>query len=379
MQLPGFNTQCKGNNFARWGYCGNIPQQPCQDADSDDADFALGIGLREQGDPRSTNAPTGTCFYSQIPDSCGMACFLSSKRNASSFSSSDDKARPLLENDALEMADLSLAIRDKKVELEQLNRPQVDMSATEMQLQQLIDAKEAELQQAMAQNYQQCSSIKDSIDQLKLEQRRAREEAGNQSRAKAERATRELEDLEQQRSRKRHQAEQEAEVRARGKKAEAQFTKETQQEYADLTKEFKVDIASIENQIAAAIKTATAESYGTLPGLKQRLERLKELAQEAKAAKGRSGSAATGMAEQVKLREQVRLLRAKAAAGSNDSELPGTGDGTGDGPMPAVPMAFTTLPTEAVEPPTSSAMLFTSMPPQERADMPMTSMPAAGE
>ena len=125
----------------------------------------------------------------------------------------------------------------------------------------------------------------------------------------------------------------------------SQFTRETKQEYLDLSKELKANIATTEAQISAAIKIDTAESYETLPKLKRRLEQLQELSQQAKAAKSFSAPA---MADQVKLREEIRQLRARAAATFKDSDdLPSTGDGTGDGPMPAVPMAFTTIPAEA--------------------------------
>ena len=194
----------------------------------------------------------------------------------------------------------------------------------------------------------------------------------------AERATRELEQLEQQQSLKQQQAAQEAEMRARAKEAESHFIKETKQEYTDLMKELKANIGSTEKEIAAAIKTATAESYETLPGLKRRLERLQDLAGEAKAAKNISGPV---MAEQVKFREEVRLLRAKMAAVCAGGELPGTGNrgtaGNGPTPMPAVPMAFTTMPMEDGPAP---PVLFTTRAaeaPQPMA-MPMTSLPREG-
>ena len=56
----------------------------------------------------------------------------------------------------------------------------------------------------------------------------------------------------------------------------------TKQEYADLMKVLKVNIASVEKQIADAIKEATADSYETLPGSKEKLEQLTALVQEAK-------------------------------------------------------------------------------------------------
>ena len=48
MQRPGFNTVCADGNFARWGYCANIPSQECQEDDSNDADAVIGVGLQGQ-------------------------------------------------------------------------------------------------------------------------------------------------------------------------------------------------------------------------------------------------------------------------------------------------------------------------------------------
>ena len=48
MQRPGFNSQCSSGNKARFGFCGNLPAQPCQPNDDDDADFAIGLGLAGQ-------------------------------------------------------------------------------------------------------------------------------------------------------------------------------------------------------------------------------------------------------------------------------------------------------------------------------------------
>ena len=62
MNRPGFNTQCNDNNWARWGYCGNLPAQPCQSSDGSDADFALGIGLKLQNYPQNINAPFDEYF-----------------------------------------------------------------------------------------------------------------------------------------------------------------------------------------------------------------------------------------------------------------------------------------------------------------------------
>jgi hypothetical protein len=52
MQRPGFNIQCNDGNKARWGYCTNCASQPCQNADTNDADAAIGIGLAGQSTPR---------------------------------------------------------------------------------------------------------------------------------------------------------------------------------------------------------------------------------------------------------------------------------------------------------------------------------------
>jgi len=48
LQKPGFNTQCIDNNRARFGFCGNLAEQTCQPNDTDDADFAIGIGCYNQ-------------------------------------------------------------------------------------------------------------------------------------------------------------------------------------------------------------------------------------------------------------------------------------------------------------------------------------------
>ena len=56
MQRPGFNTKCNGGNKARFGFCGNLPEQPCQPNDNDDADFAIGIGLSGQANGRMTGS-----------------------------------------------------------------------------------------------------------------------------------------------------------------------------------------------------------------------------------------------------------------------------------------------------------------------------------
>jgi len=48
MQRPGFNIQCKGYNWARFGFCNNCASQSCQNKDKNDADASIGIGLRGQ-------------------------------------------------------------------------------------------------------------------------------------------------------------------------------------------------------------------------------------------------------------------------------------------------------------------------------------------
>merc|ERR1712025_67462 len=56
MQRPGFNIECKDNNKARWGFCNNIPSQGCQTADGNDADAAIGIGLKGQSTAKEMGA-----------------------------------------------------------------------------------------------------------------------------------------------------------------------------------------------------------------------------------------------------------------------------------------------------------------------------------
>lgn len=48
MQRPGFNTQCRGGNWARWGFCNNLPNQGCQTNDNNDADGVIGFGVTGQ-------------------------------------------------------------------------------------------------------------------------------------------------------------------------------------------------------------------------------------------------------------------------------------------------------------------------------------------
>merc|ERR1719310_2150623 len=62
MQRPGINTQCSDNNWARMGYCVNLPDQSCQPGDSNDADSPVGIGLKTQNWPNNVNAPFGEYF-----------------------------------------------------------------------------------------------------------------------------------------------------------------------------------------------------------------------------------------------------------------------------------------------------------------------------
>ena len=69
MQRPGFNTQCDGYNYARWGYCVNCQNQRCQLKDSDDADAAIGIGLK--GSKQSTELGAGwTQLFASGPGKC---------------------------------------------------------------------------------------------------------------------------------------------------------------------------------------------------------------------------------------------------------------------------------------------------------------------
>ena len=60
MQRPGFNTRCNDRNWARWGYCDNIPSQGCQPSDGSDADRAIGLGLAGQS---NTYAGAGVIGY----------------------------------------------------------------------------------------------------------------------------------------------------------------------------------------------------------------------------------------------------------------------------------------------------------------------------
>ncbi|CAK0791735.1 unnamed protein product, partial [Prorocentrum cordatum] len=62
MQRPGINTQCNDNNWARIGYCVNLPDQSCQPYDTSDADSPIGIGLKTQNWPNNVNAPFGEYF-----------------------------------------------------------------------------------------------------------------------------------------------------------------------------------------------------------------------------------------------------------------------------------------------------------------------------
>merc|ERR1711981_770393 len=43
-------------NKARWGFCNNIPQQGCQTSDGNDADAAIGIGLKGQSTAKEMGA-----------------------------------------------------------------------------------------------------------------------------------------------------------------------------------------------------------------------------------------------------------------------------------------------------------------------------------
>merc|ERR1712151_1242626 len=68
MQRPGFNIQCKDNNKARWGFCNNIPNQGCQTSDSNDADAAIGIGLKGQATAKEMGAGWTEYFNSNAPN-----------------------------------------------------------------------------------------------------------------------------------------------------------------------------------------------------------------------------------------------------------------------------------------------------------------------
>lgn len=61
MLQPGINTQCRDHNFARIGYCSNIPSQACLDTDGSDADSSIGIGLKFQANPGALNS--GFAWY----------------------------------------------------------------------------------------------------------------------------------------------------------------------------------------------------------------------------------------------------------------------------------------------------------------------------
>merc|ERR1712048_1333288 len=68
MQRPGFNIQSKDNNKARWGFCNNIPNQGCQTSDSNDADAAIGIGLKGQSTAKEMGAGWTEYFTSNNPN-----------------------------------------------------------------------------------------------------------------------------------------------------------------------------------------------------------------------------------------------------------------------------------------------------------------------
>ena len=68
MQRPGFNIACNHGNNARWGFCNNIPEQKCQELDTDDADAAIGIGLIGQSTKVEMGAGWTQYFASNSPD-----------------------------------------------------------------------------------------------------------------------------------------------------------------------------------------------------------------------------------------------------------------------------------------------------------------------
>ncbi|CAE6968500.1 rihA [Symbiodinium natans] len=69
MQRPGFNIECKDGNKARWGFCNNCRSQPCQNADTDDADAAIGIGIAGQATDTELGAGW-TKYFTSTSRSC---------------------------------------------------------------------------------------------------------------------------------------------------------------------------------------------------------------------------------------------------------------------------------------------------------------------
>merc|ERR1711885_38089 len=55
-------------NKARWGFCNNIPSQGCQTSDGNDADAAIGIGLKGQSTAKEMGAGWTEYFNSNSPN-----------------------------------------------------------------------------------------------------------------------------------------------------------------------------------------------------------------------------------------------------------------------------------------------------------------------
>ena len=73
MQRPGFNTVCRDENRARWGFCANVLDQSCQKADDDDADAAIGLGVNGQNSPTQLGAGYNEYFVSGMPGEDGRS------------------------------------------------------------------------------------------------------------------------------------------------------------------------------------------------------------------------------------------------------------------------------------------------------------------
>jgi hypothetical protein len=75
LQRPGFNTECSDSNKARFGFCGNVPSQTCQSADSADSDFAIGIGCNGQNSPFSWGAGFNNYYAYDVVSPAGEQTF----------------------------------------------------------------------------------------------------------------------------------------------------------------------------------------------------------------------------------------------------------------------------------------------------------------
>lgn len=71
LQKPGVNTQCRDNNRARFGFCGNLPSQPCQPSDNHDSDFAIGIGCHGQNSVTRFGAGFNDYYAHNVVDRTG--------------------------------------------------------------------------------------------------------------------------------------------------------------------------------------------------------------------------------------------------------------------------------------------------------------------